>query len=117
MPFSDSQLDQLKRFPPMPATSEPHVPPVTRVIDFRIPLPYLISGFCALAFTLVSMYFSMNQLLRDVGDLQITVKAGNTQSVTLAGEQALLRFRLENLEGEIRQIKKSGEMPQQKGRP
>ena len=65
----------------MPATSEPYVPPVTRVIDFRIPLPYLISGFCALAFTLVSMYFSMNQLLRDVGDLQITVKAGNTQSI------------------------------------
>ena len=95
----------------MPNTSEPYVPPVSRVIDFRIPLPYLISGFCALAFTLVSMYFSLNQLLREVGDLQVTVKAGNTQSVTLAGEQALLRFRMENIEGEIRQIKKTGDVP------
>ena len=111
MPFSDSQLDQLKKFIPMPTTSEPYVPPVSRVIDFRIPLPYLISGFCALAFTLVSMYFSLNQLLREVGDLQVTVKAGNTQSVTLAGEQALLRFRMENIEGEIRQIKKTGDVP------
>lgn len=95
----------------MPNTSDPYVPPVSRVIDFRIPLPYLISGFCALAFTLVSMYFSLNQLLREVGDLQVTVKAGNTQSVTLAGEQALLRFRMENIEGEIRQIKKTGDVP------
>lgn len=100
----------------MPNTSEPYEPPVSRVIDFRIPLPYLISGFSALAFTLVSMYFSLNQLLRDVGDLQITVKAGNTQAVTLAGEQALLRFRLENLESEIRTIKESGEA-QKRARP
>lgn len=111
MPFSTSQLDQLKSLIPMPNTSVPYEPPVSRVIDFRIPLPYLISGFCALAFTLVSMYFSLNQLLREVGDLQVTVKAGNTQSVTLAGEQALLRFRMENIEGEIRQIKKTGDVP------
>ena len=111
MPFSTAHLDTLSKIQHMPNLSEPYEPPVSRVIDFRIPLPYLISGFCALAFTLVSMYFSLNQLLREVGDLQVTVKAGNTQSVTLAGEQALLRFRMENIEGEIRQIKKTGEAP------
>ena len=81
---------------------------VSRVIDFRVPLPYLLSAFAALAFTLISMYFSLNQLVRDVGDLQITVKAGNSQAVTLAGEQALLRFRLENVEGALRDIRKEG---------
>lgn len=81
---------------------------VSRVIDFRVPLPYLLSAFGALAFTLISMYFSLNQLVRDVGDLQITVKAGNSQSVTLAGEQALLRFRLENVEGALREIRQEG---------
>lgn len=81
---------------------------VHRVIDFRVPLPYLLSAFAALAFTLISMYFSLNQLVRDVGDLQITVKAGNSQSVTLAGEQALLRFRLENVEGALRDMRQEG---------
>lgn len=33
---------------------------VSRVIDFRVPLPYLLSAFAALAFTLISMYFSLN---------------------------------------------------------
>ncbi len=79
---------------------------VSRVIDLRVPLPYLLSAFAALAFTLISMYDSLNQLVRDVGDLQITVKAGNSQSVTLAGEQALLRFRLENVEGALREMHK-----------
>lgn len=82
---------------------------VTRIIDMRIPLPYLLSGFGALAFTLISMWFSLNQLLRDVADLQATVKAGNAQTVTLAGEQALLRFRMENLESEMRVMRQTAE--------
>lgn len=81
---------------------------VSRVIDFRVPLPYLLSGLVFVGFTLISMYFTLNQLVRDVGDLQIVVKAGNTQSVTLAGEQALLRFRLENVEGALRDMRNDG---------
>ena len=75
---------------------------VTRVIDFRIPLPWLLSGGIVVGWALVSMYFSINQLLRDVGELQITVKAGNSQATTIAGDIALLRFRIENLEAEKR---------------
>lgn len=55
----------------------------------------------AVGWALVSMWFSVNQLVRDVADLQITVKAGNTQATTVAGEIALLRFRVENLEAAI----------------
>lgn len=75
---------------------------VTRVIDFRIPLPWLLSGLIIVGWTLVSMWFSLNQLVRDVADLQITVKAGNGQAVTIAGEIALLRYRVENLESDKR---------------
>ena len=75
---------------------------VTRVIDFRIPLPWLLSGLIVVGWALVSMWFSLNQLVRDVGDLQITVKAGNGQAVTIAGEIALLRYRVENLEADKR---------------
>ena len=51
---------------------------------------------------LVTMYFDVKQLVRDVGDLQITVKAGNSQATTIAGEIALLRYRVENLEADKR---------------
>lgn len=76
---------------------------ITRVIDFRIPLPWLLGIGMAVGWALVSMWFSVNQLVRDVADLQITVKAGNTQATTVAGELALLRFRVENLEAAQRQ--------------
>lgn len=75
---------------------------VTRVIDFRIPLPWLLSGLVVVGWALVSMWFSVNQLVRDVGDLQITVKAGNSQATTISGEIALLRYRVENLEADKR---------------
>ncbi|MBD9407140.1 hypothetical protein IB236_17480 [Acidovorax sp. ACV02] len=72
---------------------------IHRVIDLRIPLPYLLSGVMVVLWALISMYFSVNQLVRDVGDLQITVKSGNSQSTTLAGEIAILRWRVDSLEG------------------
>lgn len=82
---------------------------ITRVIDFRIPLPWLLGICMAVGWALVSMWFSVNQLVRDVADLQITVKAGNTQATTVAGEIALLRFRIENLEAATRQQGKGGD--------
>lgn len=71
---------------------------LTRMIDFRIPLPWLLGGFSAIGWALVSMWFSLNQLVRDVAEMQATVKAGNTQAVAVAGELALLKFRVDKLE-------------------
>ncbi len=75
---------------------------VSRVIDFRIPLPWLLGVMGVVGWGLVSMWFMVNQLTRDVSDLQITVKAGNGQAVTVAGELALLRYRVENIEADRR---------------
>lgn len=73
-----------------------------RVIDFRIPLPWLLGVAGVVGWGLVSMWFMVNQLTKDVSDLQITVKAGNGQAVTVAGELALLRYRVENIEADRR---------------
>lgn len=73
-----------------------------RVIDFRIPLPWLLGVAGVVGWGLVSMWFMVNQLTKDVSELQITVKAGNGQAITVAGELALLRFRVENLEADRR---------------
>lgn len=89
-------------------TQETHpgeVPRVSRIVDVRIPLWGLIGAFAAAAYFIIGTWFTSNQTAKDVSELQITVKAGNQQVTTLAGEQALLRFRMENIEGEIRAIK------------
>ena len=77
----------------------------TRYVDMKIPLWGLMCALGAAAFFIISMYFTTNQTARDVGELQGTVKAGNAQAVAMAGEQALLRFRMENAEVDIRGLK------------
>lgn len=78
---------------------------ISRIVDVRIPLWGLLTALTTAAYFLISMYFTTIQTAQNVSELQITVKAGNTQVTTLAGEQALLRFRMENIEGEIRSLK------------
>ncbi|MDQ0082954.1 hypothetical protein J2W35_003313 [Variovorax boronicumulans] len=78
-----------------------------KYIDMRVPLWGLLTTAGGVAWLLVSMYFTTSQTAKDVTELQVTVKAGNTQVTTLAGEQALLRFRMENIEGDMRALKSS----------
>lgn len=77
---------------------------VTRVIDFRIPLPWLLSGIGVIGWALISTYFSVAQLVKTVDELQITVKSGNGSVVAVAGELALLKFRLTNAEDSVKRI-------------
>lgn len=78
---------------------------LSRMVDMRVPLWQLVTTMGGIAWVLISMYFTTNETARNVTELQITVKAGNSQVTSLAGEQALLRFRQENIESDIRQLK------------
>lgn len=69
-----------------------------RLIDTRLPLPWLITTVGSLALVLVGMWFTLAQLSRDVSDLQATVKLGNTHSVTLARDIDRLVWRVEQIE-------------------
>ncbi len=71
-----------------------------KVLDFRIPLPWLLTCLGTLSFVLVSMWVSLNQLVRDVGELQGTVKAGNTQAAAVLTDILLLKMRVDMLETE-----------------
>jgi hypothetical protein len=77
---------------------------LSRVIDFKIPLPYLIGGIVFVSWAVISMYFAVQTLITSVADLQITVKSGNVSSTVLAGEVALLKFRIANIEAEQQRI-------------
>lgn len=71
-----------------------------RMVDFHIPLPWLLGGFIVACGSLIGMYYQLQAVSEKLVALQIDVKAGNSSYATLAGEMALLKFRVEGLEAE-----------------
>jgi hypothetical protein len=88
----------------MTETTAQKEPRLGRFVDLRIPLVYLISGSGFVAWTLVSMYFTINQLVVAVEDLKIIVNSGNASMTALTGEVALLKFRMSNAEDDLRRL-------------
>lgn len=83
---------------------------VTRIVEFKIRLEWLLGVSAGLAFTLINMYFSLNVLVKTVSDLQIDVKAGNNSIVAVAGELALLKYRLSDVETRVERISNPKEL-------
>jgi hypothetical protein len=75
--------------------------PLLRLIDPRIPLPWLVAAIVAAA----GMFFQLQSLSEALRDLKITVNAGNQSWATLAGEQALQKFRQGIAEEDIKNLK------------
>jgi hypothetical protein len=87
----------------MAADTQPgELPRLSKVVDFRLPLNWLLTVAFSLSLLIGGMYFKLVQLGEDMTDLKISVKAGNGQAATIQGELAILRFRVENLEVEKR---------------
>ncbi|WP_295855152.1 hypothetical protein [uncultured Xylophilus sp.] len=78
---------------------------ITRVIDFRLPLAWVLSSLGGLAMLIAVMYFQGNRVQEEVRELKIEVKTWNNQASTITAEQALLRFRMETAESDIRALK------------
>jgi len=85
-----------------PEQPPPSAVALMRMVDFRIPLLWLLGGFIATAGLVISMYYQIQQMRDALQDLQVTVKAGNVASSTLTGEIALLKYRVDALEAERR---------------
>ncbi len=79
-----------------------------RVASINIPLKWALSVAGVAAWGAVQTYFTVNLLVKTVEELQITVKSGNAATAVLQGEMTLLKFRMENLEAEIRAVKGKG---------
>lgn len=78
------------------------LPRLSKVIDLKLPLNWLLTVAFSLALLIGGMYFKLVQLGEDMTDLKISVKAGNGQAATIQGELAILKFRIENLESDKR---------------
>lgn len=79
--------------------------PVQRIIDMRIPLPWLITGVVSIAFSIITMWFQVQQLTAQVAEMNTLIKQGNTQVATIVADLALTRFRVEKNEADIRDLK------------
>lgn len=79
----------------------------SRYIDKRLPLWGMLTAAGAVSWILISMYFTTLQTAHDVSKLQAASETWSTQLTTLTGEQALLRFRMTNIEGDVRDLKSS----------
>lgn len=82
------------------------LPRITRVIDMKLPLNWLLTVAFSLALLIGGMYFQLRQLSEDMVDLKIVVKAGNGSQATIQGELAIMKFRIENLEAAKRETGK-----------
>lgn len=80
--------------------------PVQRIIDMRIPLPWLITGVVSIAFSIITMWFQVQQLTAQVSEMNALIKQGNTQVATIVADLALTRFRVEKNEADIRDLKR-----------
>lgn len=78
------------------------LPRISKVIDLKLPLNWLLTVAFSLALLIGGMYFQLRQLAEDMTDLKISVKSGNSQASNVQSEIAILRFRVENLESDKR---------------
>jgi hypothetical protein len=78
---------------------------VTRVIDVKLPLTWLLGVAFAAFAAFASIYFRVGQLGEDMTDLKIAVKAGNGSQASIQGEMAILKFRIETLESDKKAAK------------
>lgn len=85
------------------------LPRISKVVDFKIPVTWLLGVAFMIAGAFVSMYFQLGSqgetlkgLNEQLKDLQITVKSGNNQAVTIQGQIEILKFRVEKLESDKR---------------
>lgn len=76
------------------------LPRITRIVDMKLPLNWLLTVAFSLALLIGGMYFQLRQLSDDMTDLKIAVKTGNGSQATIQGELAILRFRVETIEAE-----------------
>lgn len=97
----------------MDETQPGDLPRVRTLVEWKLPLPWILGVLAVFAGAAIGLYYqvgSQGEALKDVKEqlksIQISINAGNTQSMTLAGEIAILKFRIENLENVDRRTSK-----------
>lgn len=75
-----------------------HLPRVS--IDFKVPLWSLVATAGLGLGALITMYYRLDQVGRDVTEMQIAVRSMNGVTLAFAQDSAILKFRVDKLEQE-----------------
>jgi hypothetical protein len=71
---------------------------LSRMVDLKIPLAYLLTASAAATWALVNMHFTVKQLARNMQEVQITIRTGSQKAAIDSGELALIKYRVDTLE-------------------
>jgi hypothetical protein len=74
------------------------------MVDFKLPLYWLITGLIAGLWTLISMWFSVSQLVKNVADLQITIANSNSSITVVLQEVNMMKYRQSQMEAELTRL-------------
>jgi HAMP domain-containing protein len=80
------------------------LPQLTRMVDFKLPLYWLITGLIAGLWTLISMWFSVSQLVKNVADLQTTIANSNSSITVVLQEVNMMKYRQSQMEAELARL-------------
>jgi len=69
-----------------------------RIIDMKLPLPWLLGSAAAIVLAFAYVSFSVDRMREDVAELRATAKAWNERLSSITSETALLKYRVEALE-------------------
>lgn len=76
-----------------------------RMVDFRIPLIWLLGGFIIALTAVINMYFQLQEVSKTMATLVISVNAAVAANTVRDGEVALLKFRVTTVEQDVDRIK------------
>ncbi|MDO5288549.1 MAG: hypothetical protein Q4F13_02800 [Pseudomonadota bacterium] len=80
---------------------------VSRVIDFRVPLPWLAGAAVSLAAFMFNLHADVRQLLRDSNKTQSVVESTDSKLSTITAEIALLKLRMDTVENGLKVLQGS----------
>lgn len=88
--------------------------PAQRIIELKLPLPYLLSILGGIAAMIVSMHFKGEKaaeeivaLRGDIRELRAELKVKDNTTSSLSGALTLLQFRIDTAESDIRVLKQA----------
>jgi hypothetical protein len=70
---------------------------LARMVDFRLPLPWLLGGVGGFLVVVMNMWFSLGQLKSDMVELKASIAAGTAT----ANQMTFLTFRVQTIEADI----------------
>jgi hypothetical protein len=67
-------------------------------IDMKLPMWGLVTAAVIALSCLIAMYYRLDQVGRDVNEMQLALKATNATTIQFAQDLAVMKFRMDKLE-------------------